>query len=346
MCNGKYYDGSKLLSLKDVNGMTPEIYICTTNRSGGKTTYFGRLVVNRFLKKREKFGVLYRYSYELDNCADKFFKDINNLFFPKLTMQSKKRSKGIYHELFLNDQPCGYAISINSADQIKKNSHLFSDISCLIFDEFQSETNHYCPNEVKKFLSIHTSIARGNFEQVRYVPVYMIANPVSILNPYYVELGITDRLKHDTKFLKGDGFVLEQGYVETASNAQKESAFNRAFKQSDYLLYSSECVYLNDNLSFIEKPTGRNRYIVTLRYEGHDYAIREYDEYGIVYCDDRVDTHFPLRVALSTNDHRINYVLLKRNDILFNNLRYLFEKGCFRFKDLRCKDVVMKALSY
>ena len=55
---GKYYDGTKLLSMKDINGNTPEIYMCTTNRTGGKTTYFGRLCVNRFLKHKEKFKEL------------------------------------------------------------------------------------------------------------------------------------------------------------------------------------------------------------------------------------------------------------------------------------------------
>ena len=40
---GQYYDGTKLLSLKDRNGKVPEIYMCTTNRTGGKTTYFNRL---------------------------------------------------------------------------------------------------------------------------------------------------------------------------------------------------------------------------------------------------------------------------------------------------------------
>lgn len=43
-----YYDGTKLLSLKDINGNLPEIYICTSNRSAGKTTYFNRLCVNLF----------------------------------------------------------------------------------------------------------------------------------------------------------------------------------------------------------------------------------------------------------------------------------------------------------
>ena len=40
-------------------------------------------------------------------------------------------------------------------------------------------------DEIRKFLSIHTSIARGKGEQVRHVPVYMLGNQVSIINPYY-----------------------------------------------------------------------------------------------------------------------------------------------------------------
>lgn len=343
---GNYYDGTKLLSLTDINGNRPEIYMCTTNRTGGKTTYFGRLVVNRFLDKREKFGLLYRYNYELDDCAEKFFKDIGELFFNGYTMTSKKRAKGIYHELYLNGEPCGYAVSINSADQVKKNSHFFSDVKRLIFDEFQSESNTYCPNEIKKFISVHTSMARGQGEQNRYLPVYMLSNPVSIINPYYVELGISSRLTDETRFLRGDGFVLEQGFVESAADAQKSGGFNKAFARNSYVAYSSESVYLNDNKAFVDRPQGVGRYIATLKYNGQTYGIREFAEAGVIYCDDRADETFPLKITVTTDDHELNYVMLKRNDLFLFNLRYYFERGCFRFKDLRCKEAVLKSLSY
>lgn len=342
----RYYDGTKLLSMPDINGNKPEIYMCTTNRTGGKTTYFGRLCINRFLDKNEKFGLLYRYNYELDDIVDKFYKDLGSLFFPGYTMTSKRRAKGTFQELFLNEKSCGYALSLNNADQIKKYSHLFSDIQRMIFDEFQSETNHYCDNETKKFISIHTSIARGQGEQVRYVPVYMLSNPVSIINPYYVEMGISGRLKDDTKFLRGDGFVLEQGYIESASIEQKNSGFNRAFSKNSYTAYSSECVYLNDNKAFVEKPAGMSKYLCTLRYKGSDFALREYTESGLIYCDDKADSSFLTKISVTTDDHNINYVMLKRNDFFLSNLRYFFEHGCFRFKDMRCKEAVLSALSY
>ena len=343
---GEYYDGTKILSLNDINGRKPELIMVTTNRTGGKTTYFGRLCVNRWFDKKEKFALLYRYNYELDDCADNFFKDLNGLFFKGHTMTSQRRAKGIYHELFMDDISCGYAISLNSADQIKKRSHFFSDVERIIFDEFQSETNNYCADEITKFLSVHTSIARGQNEQRRYVPVYMLGNPVSIINPYYVELDISERLKSDTRFLRGDGFVLEQGFNESASLAQKDGGINRAFAKNSYVAYSSENIYLHDNKAFIEKPSGNSRYLATIKYNGTEYAIREYADLGILYCDDKADTTFKNKISVTTDDHEVNYVMLKRNSMFLMNLRYFFEHGCFRFKDLRCKNAVLKALSY
>lgn len=342
----EYYDGTKLLSLYDINGKKPEIYMCTTNRTGGKTTYFRRREINLFKKKKIKFCELYRYAYELDDIADKIFKDIGTLFFQGDELVSKRRARGIYHELFLNDEPCGYAIAINNADQIKKVSHLLTDTGHIFFDEFQSETNHYCPNEIQKLLSIHTSIARGQGQQTRYVPVVMCGNAVSLLNPYFVELGISTRLKDDTKFLRGDGFVLEQGYIQSAADAIKSSGFNRAFAKNKYVEYSAQNVYLNDSRTFIEKPSGNSRYLATLRYDGKDYAIREFADAGIIYCDDRIDSSALYKITVTTNDHAINYVMLRKNDFFLTNMRYFFEQGCFRFKDMQCKDAVLKALSY
>ena len=174
----------------------------------------------------------------------------------------------------------------------------------------------------------------------------MLSNPVSLINPYYVELGISNRLRDDTKFLRGHGFILEQGFIDSASVAQKESGFNKAFSKNSYVAYSSECVYLNDNKAFIEKPNGIGRYLCTIKYNGTDFGVREFADSGFIYVDDRPDTSYKYKITVTTSDHEINYVMLKRNDMFLTNLRFYFEKGCFRFKDLRCKEAILKALSY
>lgn len=340
-----YYDGVRLLSMPDINGKTPELFLCTSNRSAGKTTYFSRLLINRYKNHQKKFAILYRFNYELDDCAGKFFKEIQGLFFKKDVMRSQRMTAGIYHQLFLNDEPCGYAISMNSADQLKRYGHFFSDTDAIFFDEFQSETGHYCPNEIRKFISIHTTIARGGGKQARYVPVYMCSNPVSLLNPYYVSLGISSRLQENTRFLRGDGFVLEQGFNESASKALSDSAFNRAFSGEEYVAYATQNIYLNDRATFIEKPKGRSRYLATIRVGGADYAVREFPDVGFVYCDQSIDSSNKNKLVVSSEDHTVNYVMLRQNDLFITSLRWYFDKGCFRFKNLSCKQAIMTCLS-
>ncbi|MBP3887236.1 MAG: phage DNA encapsidation protein [Cellulosilyticum sp.] len=348
-----FYDGTKILSLKDINGNKPEIYLVTGTRTAGKTTYFNRLVFNRFVKKKEKFIVLVRFSYQMDDIEDKFFKDIRELFFPWFTMTSEPMVGGKFRELFVqpNDQEelkeaCGYAIAINDAGLVKEYSHLFTDASCFVFDEFQSVDNKYCHDEVKKFRSIHTSIARGKGKQVRYVPVYMMSNAVSVLNPYFAGLGISKRLDDKTKYLKGNGFVLEVTNNENAKQAIKSSAFNTAWEDQTVTEHEAENVYLNDNSSFVEKMIGNSRYLCTLKYNNKEFAIRMYEDEGIIYCDNRADLTFPTKFCVTTADHGINYVMLKNNDFFFAKLRYFFKMGCFRFRDLSCKEAIIDTLAY
>ena len=99
-------------------------------------------------------------------------------------------------------------------------------------------------------------------------------------------------------------------------------------------------------MAFVEKPDGYGRYICTIRYNGTDFAVREYGELGFLYVDTRPDYTYPTKITVTTEDHQINYVMLRKNDIFFSNLRYLFERGAFRFKNLQCKEVILKALSY
>lgn len=342
-----FYDGTKLLSMPDIDGQKPEIILCTTNRSAGKTTWFNRYLVKKFIDKKEKFMLMYRFKYEIDDCADKFFKDIKGLYFPEYDLIAKSRN-GIYKDLILNDVHCGYAVSLNSADNIKKYSHLFSDTTRILFDEFQSETNNYLPDEISKFISVHTSIARGQGAQSRYVPVYMLSNNVNILNPYFVELGISERLEPNTKFLKGKGYVLEQGFNENAQDAQKNSRFMVAFSGNKYAYYSSSSSYLYSDTAFIEKVKGISKYLCTVRYDGTNYAIREYqsENGSCLFCDNSVDESFRLKIAVNASDMIPSFQMRLSNDLTINVLRKYFNNGWFKFKNQQCKAAIINLLKY
>ena len=341
----KFYDGTKLLSMKDLNGNTPEIFLCTSNRSAGKTTWFNRYFIKRFKENNEKFILLYRFKYEIDDCVDRFFKDIKTLFYPNDDLRAISHNQ-IYKELLFNDKTCGYAISLNSADMVKKYSHLFSDTVRILFDEFQSENNQYLPDEIKKFISVHTSISRGQGKQSRYVPVYMLSNNVSVLNPYFCELGISERLEDNTKYLRGNGWVLEQGFNESAMLSQKNSLFMRAFEGNSYAEYSSSSSYLYNDTAFIEKLTGTSRYLCTFRFDGEEYSIREYPNAKCLYCDNSVDTSCKIKIAVNSSDMIPTYNLKTGNDTMLVTLRKYFNNGYFKFKNVKCKRAVLNMLKY
>lgn len=340
----QFYDGTKLISLKDLDGNEPEIYMCVGNRTAGKSYYFKRLLVRKFQKKKEKFCLLVRFSYELDGIAENFFKDLQQIDFPASTMTDKKIAKGLFVELELDGEPCGYAIALNNADALKKYSSRFVDVDNMFFDEFQSETGKYAPEEIKKFQSIHVSIARGDGEHIRRVPVYMASNTVSTLNPYFAAFGIQKRLTPNTKYLRGKGWVLEQCYVDTAAKALKESGFGRAFQNDAYMNYATDNSYLLDSDAFIEKINGEGRLVCNLTADDVTVGIWEMEKAGVVYCSTKFDPGFPLNFIYKTKDHGVNFIMLKKSSVQAKYMKRMFELGAMRFENLTIKNLVLDFL--
>lgn len=335
---GDFYNGAKLLSLTDLDGEIPEIYLCVGNRTAGKTFFYKRMLVRRFLKQGKKFGVLVRFNYEMDGIAESFFKDIKEVSFPDRDMTSVTVGKGLYNELYLDGEHCGYCISLNSADTIKKYSSRFVDIDALFFDEFQSEVGKYCPDEITKFQSVHISVARGGGKHVRYVPVYMCSNTVSVINPYYTVLDITKRLTPDTKFLRGNGWVLEQTFNVNASTAIAESGFGKAFKDTVYMKYSGNNSYLLDNENMIEKLKLKGR-MMFIMVDGEDkYGVWNIVSEGLIYVTTKYDPKWRTIISFRTKDHDANRVLLRTTNSIMKVMKTAYEGAQVRFENQNCKN--------
>lgn len=342
----QYYDGTKILSLKDINGNKPEVYVVEGNRIGGKTTFFYHWRIKKFIKKKEKTLWLYRFQSDIDDCADKIFKELKGIWYQNYDMDFKKFSGGRYANLYLNGEHNGYALPLNSSDAIKNMSHVFTDVDCMLFDEFQPESGKYCAGEIRKFNSVHSSIARGQGKQIRHVPVVLIANTVSLLNPYYVALGLSTRIQSKTKYLRGNGYVFERAIVESAKKAQSESAFNQAFSSDSYNAYAQEGVYLLDKARGIKKLKGRRRYLATIYYGDGGFSVCYGEEDGLLYLCGSCDQSFPLKISLCPRDMENNTRLKSMYKRHIDVWRTFFEMGRMRFEGLLEKECAMDLLSY
>lgn len=346
MDTGVYYNPTTLLSKRDLNGNVPEIFICQGNRTGGKTTNVVHWLIECQLRGYfRKVGFLYRYTNELEGAVDSLFKDVIPLFYPDSNVYAKRAAGEKFPTVYFDDKPIGYLLSLNGSEYVKKRSNLYSEIDCYIMDEFQSESDDYLSKELIKFSSVHASIARGRNQLSRYVPVILLSNSIHSLNPYYAALGISDRIRSDTKFMRGTGWVFENNFNAAAAEAQKSSLFNQAFSGVGYIQSMTSNGFLYDNNAFIEKLDGASRYLATIKYDDALFSLKEYPDKGFVYVDTHADGSFPIRLSASSSSHSPGFVLSTKSNPLIKTLRDYYDYGLVRFKNQRCKSALVALLT-
>lgn len=340
----EFYDGNKIRTLHDLNGELPGLVIVDGNRSTGKTTNFNIYVFEEWKKTGKKFALLYRYKYELSEVANKFFKEIKKIKKYPGEMLDRSCSYGSYYKLIYKtgDQQecCGYAIALNSAEQIKKQSHEFSDVAYILFDEFQSEYGNYTSHEIDKFQSIYTSVARGNGSRLRFVRVFLLSNSIDIYNPYYSALGVSEKLLlNGSKFIRGKGYVIERNFNVAAAQEFSNCSFFRAFADSKYYEnLTSRNSYLNNrNDLILDTNLSAFEYYLTLYTRGKYYGIYRGENFLIITPNVNLD--YPVKYCLFRSDLSTNGIKLIPNKLL-NYLRFMYDNSRLFATNLETQDII------
>lgn len=349
-----YYSYEPIMKLKDLDGKEPSIYLISSNRSAGKTTGFlinslkwnhNELPHEWCKAERMETVFLYRTASEIKSSGV-IYTDVLQMY-PDYGVEITTKSivDNLITQIMIDDYVIGYGVSLHNPDKLKKYSPLFANVGVVLFDEYQLETGRYITNEVDKLQSALQTISRGGGAQSRNIKVFMLSNFVSILNPYFIQFGIHKRLKADTHFMRGHGWVAEFGFNESASKAIKENAITIAFNNDTYMKYSTEKVYLNDDIIFIKKPTGRSKYMFTIQYDNKLYAVRDYFDEGYVYVSEKPDMSFKTILCFKSGDHKQNTVMLERSSFIWKFLRESFTEGLMRFETGECKNMIFDIIA-
>lgn len=339
-----FYNGNKILTLKDINRKVPGVFIVEGTRTGGKTTFFNSFCVNRFLERGEQFLLLYRNKLELTNVDEKFFSDIKNLFFDDMEMKEKKINGGAAVRLLLDGKECGFATALSQSKKIKTMSHIFNGVVNIIFDEFQPEDNMYLTDEVTRLRSILISVARGRGEMSRYVRLFMISNLCSIVNPYFTRFNITNRLRKDTHFLRFDGGVYERTVNAEAIKAAEENPVLRAFEGDSYDKMLMGNAYLLDEYTLTHTPHSMGNYICTVYYNSKYYGVIEYPYEGVVYINNNGDRSRKPIMVLRSHDMKNNFNTLRPYTNTVLKFSLAFSQGMLRFKNLECREMAFEMI--
>lgn len=330
------------------------INIILGNRGGGKSYGAKWYVIDNFIKKREQFGYIRRYKDDLVEPMKQFFKDIENRY-PDYEFKTDSkyfyiRLKSESNEKWTEKDIAGYGFTLSTANN--KKSISYPNITTLIYDEFLIEKGlqHYLKNEPVALLNLYETVARPGTDHPRVI-LFMLANAISITNPYFLYWD----LKMPTKKDKNDKWIwkhptrpilVEDVRNEKFIDRKKNTEFGKLIEGTTYSEFSIENKFLLDNDTFVEKKSPKARYYFTFIYMEHTLGVWADFNEGKMYVSTSIDPSYPLIYSITMKDHKPNTMFLKNKNRAGHFKMFIenYQLGNVRFESINIKNICYEVI--
>lgn len=331
------------------------INVIVGNRGGGKSFGAKQYAIDRFIKTREQFGYIRRYKEDLKQPMIQFFKDIEykypdyefkvdaNYFYIRLKPADEK-------EKWTENDIAGYGFTLSTANN--KKSISYPNITTLIFDEFLIDKGNqiYLPSEPIKLLNLYETIARPGTGHKRVI-LFMLANALSITNPYFLfwDLKMPTKQDKNGKYIwkhKTRPILVEDVKNDKFIDKKKNTEFGKLIDGTKYADYSINNKFLLDDDTFIEKKTPGCRYWCTFIYKNYELGVWADMREGKLFVSKDIDPTYPYVYAITMKDHRPNTMFLKtkskagRFKIFIEN----YKLGNVRFENMNVKNLTYEVI--
>lgn len=331
------------------------INIIIGNRGGGKSFGAKQWAIDNFLKTGEQFGYIRRYKDDLKEPMVQFFKDIE-MYYPDY--EFKTDTKYFYirmkpadpKEKWTENDIAGYGFTLSTANN--KKSISYPNITTLIYDEFLIDkgTTRYLPNEPVALLNLYETVARPGTGHPRVI-LFMLANALSITNPYFLffDLKLPTKQdkngkwvwKHSTKPI-----LVEDVRNEKFIDAKKNTEFGELIEGTTYAGYSIENKFLLDDEQFVEPKGAKARFYFAFIYLDKKYGVWADFIEGKMYVTQSVDPNYPLTYSITMKDHRPNTILFKNKNRNghFKTFVEAYKDGNVRFESINIKNICYEVI--
>lgn len=330
------------------------INVIVGNRGGGKSYGAKQWAIDNFIKRKEQFGYVRRYKDDLKKPMEQFFKDIE-WEYPdyEFKVDGDKfyiRIKSDIKAKWSNEDIAGFGFSLSTANN--KKSISYPSVTTLIFDEFLLEQGNqrYLPNEPEKLLNLYETIARPGTQHPRVV-VFMLANAISITNPYFLYWNLKMPVKKDKngKYIwkhPTRPILVEDVRNEAFIDKKKNTEFGALVEGTTYADYSIENKFLLDDDSFIEKKGYKARYFFTFIYNNNKYGVWLDMNEGKMWVSEDIDPSYLTTYTLTLKDHQPNTMLLKnkRRASLFYKFIECYKQGNVYFESMNIKNICYEVI--
>lgn len=342
------YIPSSLLSLKDKNKQTPGIFVAASAERGpGKTTSFTYKLLRDYFDSKGacKFGLLVKAQCDTPGAAEGILNGTLSMFFPEYAVKEVCKNGGAYSYIYLVDKDgktehCGFVLALSGKKKIKTNSSKFIDVYQCFMDEILPAEDW----EIEALETVMKSIGRGHGQHARVVPVYMATNTMSVINSYFIAFDIYNKIKPETKKLRGDGIVFERADIDGLRELHQKNPVNRALRagrKHDTI----DTTWINDNYTnVIKNPKGWGSYIYhgTLAIGTKRLGVKWYPDVGHYMIDYRIDPSANV-FRMTADDGEVNLPVIKGTR-LFKTLKAMVDYGNIYFASIMSKKLFMECM--
>lgn len=349
-----FYDNTALLAATDADGEKPEVYfVCSRGRSAGKTYAFSKTLWTHYKETGEKFILLTRRIQDLQggSVAAGIMKSYLDNEDPGVQLSERVGLRGAFNHIVaerwdadgeIHKEDVGYVIALAADSKIKNVSSMFVDAWAMFMDEFQPmHSSEYLKDEVQRLDTIHTSVARGGGQSVRWVPVFMCSNAINIFNPYFVACDLVKNIQSNTRLYKGHGYIYERCIVKGLNEQRKKSGFSRTFSTLENTV-DNDNTWLADSGSCVAKPDGWGtaETLMTLVNGNEYYGVKYYPRVDLYYIDRKPQRSASVPEYSMTLGDNLNIPFLKKSPHM-KVIRDRFMAGQVRCKDTGIQSAIL-----
>lgn len=297
--------------------------------------------VKAAVKKGDEFIYLRRHDEELKRAKDVFFADILDEFpgyhfrvNSYVAEMSETGEKGSWKVI-------GYFHALSQAQSMKSTP--FPNVRTIIYDEFIIEKGlvQYLSNEAMKLINYYSTIDRYR-DQVK---VFLLANNVTINNPYFLEWKILPT-ETDEFIIKEDGFVVAHfPDSEEFKAGVYKTRFGKFIANSEYADYAVGNVAADNHDGLLKLKNAEARYAYSIETESGgvfsvwiDWKAPKGPEYYFQEKRPKQEILF----TLSPQRMQEGKTLLFKQDKLVSILRTAFRNNKASFDTQRARNVFIE----
>jgi hypothetical protein len=292
-------------------------------RGGGKTFNSLRECIEKHLKEKKngrqwEFIYLRRRVVDLDDSCNgskgdgDLFSDIRAKgFFEGHELKVVADKSGGYN-FYCDGVIMGYGKALSTAASRRSTSK--PHVKRILYDEFlidDTSANMKYLNggeEYFLFLNFYETIARG-----RDIPVLFIGNAFSMVNPYFIALGIRISSIEDNKIYKGAAWTVVFWKDPEFLAVRAETQFFQATKGSKFSEHAFGNSFYLDRNDFLKKRPKESEHQFSLVYMGNTYGVWVDWDNGRYYVSSKgANTSRDKTIAMSLSDSKPNNVNIRR----------------------------------